>query len=378
GIGLQTNDGGTLENLFIDGVTMRRAANPIFINSSARLRTPEKASVGRVRNVFISNVTATEVVQTNGKEPANAATISGRPNVPHENITLTNVRITYQGGGSFADGERDPPYSPSDNYNPRSLGTRPAYGFFVRHVRNLVFQSVVVDFQSNDLRPAWKVVDVNGLLLDGIGVERAGSGAHPSLALRQVRAFKMRGSPQFPVVDLASVPDGSYSPGKNAPPTTLPPPTSPPTPTPDPSPPPSGALVFEAEALAFSHSGTGATIQTDDQAGGGQWLSLDAENTGSWLELVLPQIPAGRYTLRLRYKSNDDRGQAMVWLDGTGSAAQIGEVIDQYAAQADHPTVTLGPVTFAAPGDHRLRLVVAGKNDASSGFLLSADAVILE
>jgi polygalacturonase len=218
GIGLQTNDGGILENFYIDNITMRRAANPIFINSSARLRTPEDVTIGRVRNIHISNVTATEVVQTNGREPANAATISGRPGIPHENIFLTNVQITYRGGGTFAQGNINPPYSPTNNYNPRSIGTRPAYGFFVRHVRNLQFHNVSVDFESNDLRPAWKVIDVDGLEFDDIHVERAGSGAHPSLVLSNVRSFSMHDSEQFPTVSLANVPSASYSPGGGPPP----------------------------------------------------------------------------------------------------------------------------------------------------------------
>src|SRR4029079_10703755 len=103
-------------------------ANPIYINSSARLRTPQNVGIGHVKNIHISNVTATEVVQTNGKEPRNAATISGRPGIRHEDIFLTNIHITYKGGGTSDQANITPPYSPTTNYNPRSIGTRPAYG----------------------------------------------------------------------------------------------------------------------------------------------------------------------------------------------------------------------------------------------------------
>jgi hypothetical protein len=218
GIGLQTNDGGILENFFIDTITMRRAANPIFINSSGRLRTPENVGIGHVKNIHISNVTATEVVQTNGKEPANAATISGRPGIRHEDIFLSNVHITYKGGGTFSQGNINPPYSPRDNYNPRAIGTRPAYGFFVRHVKNLQFHDVTVDFESTDLRPAWKILDVDGLELDDIHVERAGSAAHPSIVLNTIEDFSMHDCEQFPVVNQASVTSASFSPGSGPPP----------------------------------------------------------------------------------------------------------------------------------------------------------------
>ena len=132
-IGVQTNDGGTIEDVLFENITIRRAANPIFINTTRRLRTPETVTPGRVRNLVIRNVSATEIVQTHDGEPANAATISGLPERAHENILLENVTILYKGGGTPEDAAAVPPYP--TNYNPRKLGTRPAYGFFVRHVR---------------------------------------------------------------------------------------------------------------------------------------------------------------------------------------------------------------------------------------------------
>jgi hypothetical protein len=259
GIGIQTNDGGLVENVYIDNVTMSKAANPIFINSSPRLRTPEHVGIGHVHNIHISNVTATNVVKTNSKEPANAATISGRPGIMHEDITLTNIKITYKGGGSFADGNISPPYSPSSNYNPRSIGTRPAYGFFVRHVHNLEFHNVSVDFESSDLRPAWNVFDVNGLELDDIGVERAASGAQPSLKLSKVEDFNLHNSSQFADVSLATIDTASFSPGQ-----------------PPPPPPPMAVRVFkEAEAGTIS-----APMQTasDALASGGAYITVAAGN----------------------------------------------------------------------------------------------------
>jgi hypothetical protein len=394
GIGLQTNDGGTVENFYIENIDIKRAANPIYINSSARLRTPEKVGVGRVRNVFISNVTISDVEQSNGREPVNTATISGRPGLPHENITLHNVRLTTPGGGSASDGERNPPYTPNDNYNPRSIGTRPAYGFFVRHVKNLSFQGVTVDFEDGDQRPAWHVTDADGLEFAGISAERAGSGAHPSLVLRNVRNFHMRASPQFPSVQLASVPEGSYTPSSNqarpvppppAPTPTTPPPTTPggpkPPAPPEPMPPPAPgrvALTFEAEELAVTHSGTGTTVQTDARSSEGRWVSLDAENAGSWMEFTLPDIPAGTYTVKLRYKSNLDRGLTTLRIDGTPPEAQLGGVLDQYSPAQDYPTAALGTVTFATAGDHRFRLGAAGKNEQSRAYIISADAFLLE
>jgi polygalacturonase len=175
GIGIQTNDGGTIEDVLFEGITIRRAANPIFINTTRRLRTPEQVPPGRVRNVVIRHVDATEIVQSHGNEPANAATISGLPERPHENILLEDVSILYKGGGTSDDARAVPPYP--TNYNPRQLGTRPAYGFYVRHVRGLTFRKVRVGFESPDLRPAFATVDVQGLSFDQVLAQRAGEPA---------------------------------------------------------------------------------------------------------------------------------------------------------------------------------------------------------
>ena len=175
GIGVQTNDGGGIEDVLFEDITIRRAANPIFVNTTRRLRTPETVTPGRVRNLVIRNVSVTEVVQTHDGEPANAATISGLPERAHENILLDNVSIRYKGGGTAEDAAAVPPYP--TNYNPRKLGTRPAYGFFVRHVRGLTFRKVSVAFEAPDHRPAFATVDVQGVAFEGVQAQRPGEAA---------------------------------------------------------------------------------------------------------------------------------------------------------------------------------------------------------
>jgi len=146
------------------------------------------------------------------------------------------------------------------------------------------------------------------------------------------------------------------------------------TPTPTATP-VSGGVSFEAENVAFTNSGTGATVQTDPNASGGKWVSLDAENTGSWIEFTTPSIPAGTYSLRMSYKTNDNRGQLSMKVDGT----QVGGTLDQYhALPSTYPTATFGTVTFGSSGTHKLRLTVTGKNSASSSFVLSADKFTLQ
>jgi hypothetical protein len=171
-------------------------------------------------------------------------------------------------------------------------------------------------------------------------------------------------------------PDGGTAPTPTPTPGPTPEPTPTPgvTPTPTATPTPGRAIALEAETMAFTHSGTGTTLQTDANASGGRWVSLDAENAGSWLELTTPNVPAGTYTLRMSYKSNNNRGQATLKVDGT----PVGGSLDQYGTPPGYPTHTWGTVTFGASGSHKLRLTVAGKRAASGNYVLSADKFTLE
>jgi len=147
------------------------------------------------------------------------------------------------------------------------------------------------------------------------------------------------------------------------------------TPTPTPTPGGGGSVSFEAENVAYTHSGTGASVQSDANCSGGTWISLDAENTGSWLEVTTPTIAAGTYSLKMSYKTNNNRGQLSMKVDGT----QVGGTVDQYAAlPSAYPTVTFGNVTFSSSGTHKLRLTVTGKNGSSSSYVLSADKFTLQ
>jgi hypothetical protein len=141
----------------------------------------------------------------------------------------------------------------------------------------------------------------------------------------------------------------------------------------DDTPPPPGTLSFEAENLTVINSGTGTSIQTDPNTSEGRWVSLDAENAGSWMEFVLPNVPAGAYTLRMSYKTNSNRGQLDVRVDDVF----LGGALDQYRSPSTYETFTIGAVTFGSTGNHRVRLRVTGKNSSSSSYVLSADRFIL-
>src|SRR5690606_28906015 len=95
-------------------------------------------------------------------------TITGQPGYPVENVTLSNIYMQFTGGGTAEDAgivmtDKPKSYPEYTNY-----GITPAYGFNCRHVKNLTFQHMELDYVEDDLRPAVFFEAVNGLILSGL------------------------------------------------------------------------------------------------------------------------------------------------------------------------------------------------------------------
>lgn len=100
GLVLETVDGGYLEDVVINNITMRDIVNaPIFLRLGARLRSPENTPVGKLRRVTISNVNVYNA------DSRYSCIISGIPGHYIEDVTLSNIRIVYKGGGTTEDAQ---------------------------------------------------------------------------------------------------------------------------------------------------------------------------------------------------------------------------------------------------------------------------------
>ncbi len=128
-------------------------------------------------------------------------------------------------------------------------------------------------------------------------------------------------------------------------------------------------LNFEAESMSPVGSGATVSISNDTNASGGVLEFLNSTAAGQTITFTTPSIPAGTYQVQMRYKTNTTRGQHTVKIDGT----QVGGTIDQYAKTSSYPTATLGNVTFASDGAHKIVMTVTGKNSAATKFYLTAD-----
>jgi Glycosyl hydrolases family 28 len=180
-IALESVDGGTLEDVQVQGITARNTGNAIFIRLGHRR---QNAPTGIIRHITIKDVTV-EVpagkpdkgYETEGPDilyPHNVfpSSITGIPGHPVEDITLENIRITYYGKDDPAaglyglDSLAQIPENEKDYPEFSMFGELPAWGFYVRHAKNIHFRHVSLSRKDPSFRPAAIFDDVQGFTLE--------------------------------------------------------------------------------------------------------------------------------------------------------------------------------------------------------------------
>jgi polygalacturonase len=182
GLALETVDGGLLEDVTITNITMRDIVNsPIFIRLGSRMRGPENTPVGELRRVNISNLVVYDA------DPRYSSIISGIPGHQVEDVRLSNIRIYCRGGGTKDDAALAPPEREDAYPEPSMFGKTPAYGFFIRHAKDLQMDNVEVSFIKEDLRPAFVLDDVRGVEFNNVEARTAAE--VPTFVLKNVDNF---------------------------------------------------------------------------------------------------------------------------------------------------------------------------------------------
>ncbi len=165
GLALEIVDGGIMENIAVNNITMNEIADtPFFLRLGNRARGPEGTPVGKMRNIKISNVIATV------RQNEYGSIISGIPGHSIENLTMRDIRIVYPGGMKKQDfpSPEEVPENEKGGPGERMFGKLPSWGFFIRHVKGLELENVSIETRRGDTRPAIILQDVQGLDMENV------------------------------------------------------------------------------------------------------------------------------------------------------------------------------------------------------------------
>jgi hypothetical protein len=178
------------ENITFSNLIMRNVTGPITIGLHSTRRNPNAPAPGAdappvangiVRNIAFNGIRA--YVAAEGQQFADMHWEQGYRDGERrtcitlnavgaeflENISLTDVHVIYEGGGTAAEAAiRDVPQVAGEYFE---IGPRPAYGLFARNVRGLTLQNVRLEFVKPDLRPAVIFDHVQDATVNGLAIK---------------------------------------------------------------------------------------------------------------------------------------------------------------------------------------------------------------
>jgi len=204
GVALEMVDGGTMDRVMVTDITMTGVGAPIFLRLGNRARPfkagIDKPGIGSMQNITISNIEASGANST-------GCAIAGLPDVKIRNVTLSNIRLSFAGGGTAEQASRAIPEEPQKYPEYAMFGRLPAYGLYCRHVDGLKLSNVQLQLAGADRRHAVVLEDVTDATLDGLKAVHS-SGAVSPLRLADVRDVLIRGCRPTAAVDVFATVQG--------------------------------------------------------------------------------------------------------------------------------------------------------------------------
>ena len=157
-----------VQNILFSNLVLHDVTGPVSIDLAAHARggdtpAPESPGKGFVRNIMFQGIRA--YVVSEGRQFPDMPFHQGyRPGETRqcvvlncvgdwflENVVLSDVHITYGGGGTAEEARREVPQIAGEYFE---IGTPPAYGLYARRVRGLSLNNVRFEVEQPDLRPA--------------------------------------------------------------------------------------------------------------------------------------------------------------------------------------------------------------------------------
>jgi hypothetical protein len=163
GIELMTVDGGILQNIVLENLTMDNVATPLFIRIGIRSRPYKQGQyvdkIDDVKDIYLNNISV-----INATLPSS---IMGLHHKKIKNISINNYSVRY------SETQKSTPYNevPFEEFSYPAANVfknLPAYGLYCRNVEELHLDNVAMYPAENEARPAFTFDRVNNLELFSI------------------------------------------------------------------------------------------------------------------------------------------------------------------------------------------------------------------
>ncbi|SEI45990.1 Polygalacturonase [Dyadobacter koreensis] len=158
GLAMEMVDGGIMENITVNNLVIDGAEVPLFVRLGYRARkhigSASTPGLGKIRNVSISDVVATGAGIT-------GCSFSGIGRAPIENLSLRNISVEFAGGGLNSDAERIIEELEDSYPEGTMFGNLPAYGFYVRHAKDIKMSGITLRYKTGEQRPAFFISDTH-------------------------------------------------------------------------------------------------------------------------------------------------------------------------------------------------------------------------
>ena len=182
-IALECVDGGTLEDILVDGIHATNTGNPIFVRLGHR--GGDVTGVARrivIRNVFVEMAFGVPDIDYDLRGPGYSvynprpSSITGIPGHPVQDILLENVELIYPGRASkgifyYPLSQIQQVPEQENSYPEFSMfGELPAWGFYVRHVEGITLRNVRLSLKDRDFRPALIFDDAHDISISDLSL----------------------------------------------------------------------------------------------------------------------------------------------------------------------------------------------------------------
>lgn len=183
-------DGGIAEDILVDGLYSYNTGNAIYLRVGSR-----NGKVSSMKNITIQNCHLEVVahkadsgysyegpVEDNPRN-LSPSSIVGLDGNDIDNVTIRNVEIVYDGGGNANYAYKGTSTSEINSIPEQvekypefsQFKELPAWGFWVRHAKNINFENVTLKAKASDYRPAVVMSDVKGAKLQNMKYEEPGA-----------------------------------------------------------------------------------------------------------------------------------------------------------------------------------------------------------